>query len=64
MWGDMGEEPGAMRYPYDIACGPGDLLYVVEFNNHRVSVFTKDGSFVRRWAVRECAAASFAARGV
>jgi DNA-binding beta-propeller fold protein YncE len=47
VFGTMGRAPGELRYPYDLACGPNDLIYIAEFNNHRVSVFDRDGVFQR-----------------
>ena len=32
-----------MYYPYDLALGDDDTIYVCEFRNHRVQKFTRDG---------------------
>ena len=32
-----------MYYPYDLALGDDDTIYVCEFGNHRVQKFTRDG---------------------
>ena len=40
--------PGQLSYPYDLAFSPkGDVLYVVEYGNHRVQKFTADGQVAR-----------------
>ena len=46
-FGEFGKEPGQLKYPYDIAYWDG-LLYVAEFNNHRVSVFQFEGRISAR----------------
>ena len=61
LFGSLGTNSGELRYPYDIAWAPDEdmetkegklrasngLLYVIEFCNHRVSVFDTNGIFVR-----------------
>jgi DNA-binding beta-propeller fold protein YncE len=47
-FGSVGEGPGELVYPTDVAFGPGGRLYVSEYGgNDRISVFERDGSFVR-----------------
>lgn len=52
MWGEQGQEPGRLSYPYDIlldeAAWAGDdsgFVYICEFGNHRVQKFTRNGQF-------------------
>jgi DNA-binding beta-propeller fold protein YncE len=45
-FGSRGTEPGCLEYPCDMAL-KGEEVFVTEFGNHRVSVFTKRGVFVR-----------------
>ena len=47
-WGQLGSGPGELRYPYDIVLD-GPHVYVVEFGNHRVQKFTRDGQYVAQW---------------
>ena len=49
LWGTRGTEPGQMSYPYDLAIGPDDCLYVCEYGNHRVQKFTLDGKPLGLW---------------
>lgn len=44
--GTRGSEPGCLEYPCGIAL-KGEEVFVTEYGNHRVSVFTKRGIFVR-----------------
>jgi hypothetical protein len=51
-WGEPGQQPGQLRYPYDILLDDAALagsdegaVYLCEFGNHRVQKFTRDG----RW---------------
>eukprot|EP00322_Chrysochromulina_rotalis_P029239 CAMPEP_0115834230 /NCGR_PEP_ID=MMETSP0287-20121206/3577_1 /TAXON_ID=412157 /ORGANISM="Chrysochromulina rotalis, Strain UIO044" /LENGTH=331 /DNA_ID=CAMNT_0003287661 /DNA_START=15 /DNA_END=1010 /DNA_ORIENTATION=- len=45
-FGSRGSEPGCLEYPCGIAL-KGEEVYVAEYGNHRISVFTKRGVFVR-----------------
>lgn len=48
--GTRGAVNGALRYPYGVAVAPtprGEMVAVADSLNHRVSVFTSDGLFVR-----------------
>ena len=47
-WGEMGSEPGQLRYPYDLVLD-GPHVYVCEFGNHRIQKFTRAGEFVAAW---------------
>jgi tripartite motif-containing protein 71 len=49
--GGAGTGPGRLRGPYGLALH-GDLLYVSESYNHRVSVFRLDGTFVGSFGSR------------
>ncbi len=41
--GQAGRRLGHLNLPTGIAVGPGDLIYVTEVGNHRVSVFSTEG---------------------
>ena len=46
---DEGELGGEFRFPSGVATGPGGLVYVADFANHRIQVFDSNGNFVRAW---------------
>lgn len=46
MFGRSGEGRGDLNSPAGIAIDSNDLVYVSEFHNHRISVFTSEGQFV------------------
>ncbi len=37
------DAPGTLRYPFDVAVGPDDSVYVLEYGNHRVQRFSPAG---------------------
>ena len=43
------QSPVSLKYPYDVAFGPGGELYVVEYGNHRVQKFTPEGVSLGCW---------------
>lgn len=48
-WGEMGGEPGQLRYPYDIDCLDDGTILVCEFGNHRLQWFDNEGKLLRSW---------------
>ena len=46
MFGRRGEGRGELYGPNGITVDTNDLVYVSEYYNHRVSVFTSEGQFV------------------
>jgi DNA-binding beta-propeller fold protein YncE len=38
-----------MSYPYDVALGPDETLYVCEYGNQRVQKFRRDGTPLGTW---------------
>ena len=48
-WGQAGTEPGQLSYPYDLAFGHHNELYVVERGNNRVQKFTTKGQSLGVW---------------
>src|SRR5205814_763358 len=51
LWGQAGNMPGELSYPYDVAFAPGSkpILYVIEFGNQRVQKFTAEGKSLGVW---------------
>ncbi len=45
MWGEQGQSPGELCYPYDLIFDRDGNIYVCEFGNHRIQKFTRDGTF-------------------
>jgi tripartite motif-containing protein 71 len=64
-WGETGEGPGQFRFSSaggfwgDIALGPDGNLYVLDSFNHRVQVFSADGTFLRAWGEEGSAEGEF-----
>lgn len=49
-FGEFGEEPGRLRYPYDIAVSPDDAaLLVCEYGGDRLQWFDKTGRSLHTW---------------
>ncbi len=59
IWGSEGGGPGEFKRPTDIAIGPEDYVYVIDYDgktingfshyNPRVQVFDSSGTFIRQW---------------
>jgi hypothetical protein len=49
-WATDGTAPGQLAMGNGMAVANGQL-YVCDYNNNRVAVFTTDGAYVRQWAV-------------
>jgi hypothetical protein len=47
-WGSKGSGQGQFNHPYSITVS-GQEVYVTDVDNHRVQVFSKDGTFLRLW---------------
>lgn len=49
-WGSFGSGEGQFSNPYDVAVHPTkDRVYVADTGNHRIQVFSKNGSFLTSW---------------
>lgn len=46
-WGAAGAKPGFFKTPLGVAVGPDRLVYVTDYGNHRIQVFTDSGRFVK-----------------
>ena len=51
-FGEMGENAGQMRYPYDLAVTPQDTIMVCEYGNSRLQWFDKSGRSLRTWGTQ------------
>ena len=49
VFGEMGTEPGQLRYPYDITVTPEGELLVCEYGNSRLQWFDKQGRSLAVW---------------
>ena len=51
IYGTAGADDGEFNHPHGLAIDRrrGDLIYVGDQENHRLQVFTPDGTFVRAW---------------
>ncbi len=47
-WGTLGDEPGQFDGQNSVA-GSGDSIYVADYYNERMQMFTPDGEFVKMW---------------
>ena len=48
---------GSLKQPEGIAVGTDGLLYISEFGNHRIQVFSRDGQFVNSFGKQELSCA-------
>ena len=48
-FGEMGRQPGQLRYPYDIDLDTDGNLLVCEYGNHRLQWFDRQGRSLRVW---------------
>ncbi len=47
--GSYGSGPGQFYLPHGLSTGDAGHLYVADAENHRISVFTWGGAFIRQW---------------
>ena len=52
MFGGRGEGRGELMYPTGVAIDTSGMVYVTEYGNHRVSVFTSEGQHVTSFGSR------------
>jgi DNA-binding beta-propeller fold protein YncE len=48
-FGGLGDERGRLKYPYDISIDEQGRAWVVEFGNHRLQVFDREGRSIGAW---------------
>jgi sugar lactone lactonase YvrE len=51
-WGESGSSDGQFKRPADISTS-NEIIYVVDANNNRIQLFTKDGTFIKKFG-SEC----------
>jgi DNA-binding beta-propeller fold protein YncE len=47
--GGLGDEPGRLKYPYDVVLDEEGRAWVAEFGNHRIQVFDRSGRSLAVW---------------
>jgi len=47
--GGLGDEPGKLKYPYDVVLDHEGRAWVAEFGNHRIQVFDREGNSLAVW---------------
>ena len=50
--GSKGAAPGQLNCPWDVALDGVGNVYVANYNNHSIDVFTSDGKYLRRFGSR------------
>lgn len=45
----MGVGEGEFNYPLRVTVDGENQVYVTDFHDHRIQVFTQDGEFLRKW---------------
>ena len=58
-WGTTGTGPGQFRSPYDVAVDDSGHVFVTDYSNHRVQVFSADGAYLRSWGSQGSGAGQF-----
>ena len=53
-FGKRGKGGGELYFPAGISIDSDDTVYVVEFTNNRVSVFTREGKFLTSFGSQGC----------
>jgi tripartite motif-containing protein 71 len=48
-WGTLGSGKGQFNAPTDIAIDSSGIMYVSEFGNNRIQMFTGNGVFIKSW---------------
>ena len=46
-FGKKGSGDGELNFPSSVSVGSDNIVYVTEYYNHRVSMFTSEGQFLR-----------------
>ena len=62
-WGMPGTGNGQFKWPAGIAIDPAGLVYVTDYLNFRVQVFTSNGVFIRAWGSQGSADGQFNSAG-
>ena len=53
MFGSKGSAPGQLSYPHGVAINSSGVVYVTDYNNHRVQLFSADGQFISSFGSEE-----------
>lgn len=57
--GEHGQGPGQLLAPFVLAFDPDNRLFVADFENLRISIFSATGQFITAWPYRHFVAAMF-----
>jgi DNA-binding beta-propeller fold protein YncE len=49
VWGGTGSGPGQFSYPEGIAIDRRGRVYVTDFGNQRIEIFSREGKYVGEW---------------
>ena len=49
MWGSYGQGPGQFDWPLGVAVDASGNVYVTDWGNHRIQVFTSSGEYITQW---------------
>ncbi len=64
-WGNQGSGDGQFEFPWGVAVGPNDHVYVADMLNHRVQKFDSNGTFITKWGSQGASNGQFSSpRGV
>jgi len=58
-WGGRGQGPGQLFMPWGVAVGPGNRIYVTEYQNSRIQVFSSEGEYALAWGALGSAPGQF-----
>lgn len=58
-FGKEGEADGELEDPDGIAIDSNDVVYITEYSNDRVSIFTNNGKFIKTFGTRGSEQAQF-----
>jgi sugar lactone lactonase YvrE len=48
-WGEPGPGPSQFRLPHNVALDRQNRVWVVDRENHRIQIFSQDGTFLNQW---------------
>ena len=52
-WGSRGTENGQFDMPWDVAVDSGNNVFVPDYGNNRIQIFSNNGTYLRDWGTEE-----------